>query len=117
MLAHPDAIDLPAQQIADGYVYVAEKNGELAGFSAIVPRDDGDFDLDGMFVEPILWKQGIGRRLVDTAALRAAAEGATALHVIGNPRARGFYLSCAFELVGESQTRFGIGLTMRRALM
>jgi len=36
--------------------------------------------------------------------------------VIGNPHAENFYLSCGFEQTGTIQTRFGVGLQMRKAL-
>ena len=34
--AHPDAIDLPAAQIANGQVWVAELDGNIAGFAALL---------------------------------------------------------------------------------
>ena len=43
-------------------------------------------------------------------------EGATHLHVVGNPHAKSFYLACRFEVIGATQTRFGPGLLMRRAV-
>ena len=50
--------------------------GAPAGFVAIVPRDDGNADLDGPFVEPDLWGGGIGRKLVDAQVPRPAGERA-----------------------------------------
>ena len=109
LLAHPDAIVLPMEQIAAGGVFVA-------GFAAIVRRPDDDAELDALFVEPHLWKHGIGRRLVDYMAGVARAGGARVLHVVGNPHARGFYTSCGFQEIGTVATRFGVGLDMRRLL-
>ena len=116
ILAHPDAIELPLAQITSGGVFVAECDGVAAGFAAIVPRADGGAELDALFVEPHLWKQGIGRRLVAHVAEVARMRAATFLHVIGNPHAEGFYLSCGFCVTGTIETRFGVGLTMRRVL-
>lgn len=117
LLAHPDAIVLPLEQIESGRTYVAERDGQLLGFSVVLPRPDADAELDGLFVEPLFWKQGIGRRLVLEAERLAASDGAKFLYVVGNPKARGFYESCHFELIGEEQTRFGVGLTMRKLLI
>ena len=75
ILANPDAIALPIEQIAEGCVFVAERDGVVAGFAAVVPRPDGGAELDALFVEPHLWKHGIGRRLVDHVAEVARAEG------------------------------------------
>ena len=58
------------------------------------------------------------------AARRAAAEralacsgGSSALYVIGSPHSAGFYYACGFELLGQTETRFGIGLLMRKSLV
>ncbi len=116
LLANPDAIVLPAEQIDAGDVFVAENGGALAGFAAIVMRADGGAELDALFVEPACWKQGIGRELVDHVAAVARRRGAAFLHVIGNPHAEGFYVSCGFSVAGTIATRFGPGLDMRRPL-
>jgi GNAT superfamily N-acetyltransferase len=116
LLANPDAIALPIEQIAEGCVFVAERDGLLAGFAAVVPRPDSGAELDALFVEPHFWKQGIGRRLVEHVAEIARVRAATFLHVVGNPHAEGFYLSCGFLVSGTVETRFGVGLDMRMAL-
>jgi GNAT superfamily N-acetyltransferase len=116
LLAHPDAIALPADQLVAGDVFVAERDGAIAGFAAVVPRPDGGAELDALFVEPDLWRHGIGRRLVEHVADVARARAATVLHVIGNPRAEGFYVACGFRTTGTVDTRFGFGLDMWRAL-
>jgi GNAT superfamily N-acetyltransferase len=51
----------------------------------VLPRPDGDAELDGLFVEPGLWKRGIGRLLVRHAERQAMGEGATSLCVVANP--------------------------------
>ena len=106
--AHPDAIDLPAAQIADGQVWVADLDGNIAGFAALL-----DGELDGLFVEPELWRCGVGAALVETATHEARRNG-LALSVIANPAARGFYERCGFSLEGEAQTRFGPALRMTK---
>jgi len=116
LLANPDAIVLPISQIEDGCVFVAERDGFVAGFAAVIARPDGGAELDALFVEPHLWKQGIGRGLVDHAADVSRARSAPFLHVIGNPHAEGFYVSCGFRVTGTFDTRFGVGLAMRREL-
>ena len=116
LLANPDAIAVPIEQIAAGCVFVAERDGVVAGFAAVVPRPDGGAELDALFVEPHLWKHGVGRRLVEHVAEVARLRAATFLHVVGNPHAEGFYLSCGFRVTGTIDTRFGVGLDMRQPL-
>lgn len=116
LLSHPDAIDVPLEQIEAGRVFVAEDDGVIVGFAAVVPRADGNAELDGLFVEPERWRRGIGRVLIAHAVEVARASGAQALHVIGNPHAEAFYRASGFETTGTFKTRFGAGLLMRRLL-
>ncbi|HZZ19480.1 MAG TPA: GNAT family N-acetyltransferase [Opitutaceae bacterium] len=116
MLAHPDAIELPIAQIEAGHVFVLEKDGAAVGFSVVLPREDGQAELDGLFVEPAFWRNGFGRLLVDHAAEVAAARGSAALHVVGNYHAEKFYMACGFRRIGLAKTRFGDALLMQRLL-
>ena len=108
LIANPDAIHLPPAQLANGQVIVAEVEGSLAGFAAVVGGE-----LDGLFVEPDLWGRGIGKALVDAAAHQAREKGLT-LTVVAQPGARRFYESCGFSVEGDEQTRFGPALRMSR---
>jgi N-acetylglutamate synthase-like GNAT family acetyltransferase len=56
---------LPPEQIAAGAVFVLEQNGTIAGFAALLPRADGDAELDALFVDPAMRRCGIERSLVD----------------------------------------------------
>jgi len=104
---------LPREQIEAGQVFLAEEHGSLLGFSAVLDRDDGQTELDGLFVDPTLWRAGIGRLLVDRAKDYGRQHGAHWLHVIGNPHAEGFYEACGFVTYGAHETEFGPGLLMR----
>jgi GNAT superfamily N-acetyltransferase len=108
LLTNPDAVHLPPAQIANGQVIVAELDGHIAGFVAVVGGE-----LDGLFVEPDLWGRGIGKELVDVATHEARNRGLT-LKVIAAPGARRFYESCGFSVEGEAMTRFGPALRMSR---
>ena len=87
---------------------MAELDGRLAGFAAVVGGE-----LDGLFVEPELWRCGVGAALVEEATHSARNRGLT-LMVIANPTAREFYEKCGFAVEGEMQTRFGLGIRMSR---
>ena len=116
LLATPDAIVLPMEHIADGHVLVAQRDGVIVGFAAVLPRPDGNAELDALFVEPGLWKRGVGRLLVERCADLAGGRGSSILHVVGNPHAEGFYAACGFRTTGSVETRFGAGLAMQREL-
>src|SRR5438309_6352411 len=70
LIANPDAIHLPPAQVANGQVLVAELDARPAGFAAVVGGE-----LDGLFVEPELWRRGIGTLLVDAATHEARRKG------------------------------------------
>ena len=114
VLAHPDAIELPAQQIAEGSVFVSERNGAIVGFAALLPREDGQVELDALFVDPTTRRCGIGRSLVEHCIQIVRAQGSGALCVVGNPHAYDFYTACGFDVLGTTETRFGPGLLMRK---
>lgn len=114
LLAHPDAIELPPEQIEDGRVFVAERQDRVLGFCVVLARTDGDAELDGLFVEPDVWEQGFGRLLVAHAERIAVSSGARSLCTIANPEAMDFYIACGFELTGKEETRFGTALAMRK---
>lgn len=108
LLAHLDEITFPIEQIARGEVFVAEaSDGAMLGFAAAPLREDGDVELDGLFVEPDAWKHGAGRALVEHVCAHARGRRAHAVHVVGNTHALGFYARLGFVQVGEEQTQFG----------
>jgi len=116
LLANPDAIELPLEQITDGRTIVAENVGELLGFAVVLRRDDGDAELDGLFVDPTQWRHGIGRKLLEQAERIATCDGAASLWVTANTRALGFYGACGFVTVGEVATRFRPAPRMRKTI-
>jgi N-acetylglutamate synthase-like GNAT family acetyltransferase len=116
LLAHPDAIELPLEQLQRGDVFVAEVGGSIAGFAALVLPVDGDAELDALFVEPDMWRHGLGTLLIDHCVQVARAAGSHALCVVGNPHAEAFYSAVGFHAAGATETRFGPGLLMRKSL-
>jgi GNAT superfamily N-acetyltransferase len=110
--ANPDAIDLPVEQIERGEVLVADLGDLTVGFAAVLLEDD-HLELDGLFVEPDMWRRGIGAALTEAAAHEARRRG-LALMVVANPHALDFYRRCGFSEEGTVATRFGPGIRMSR---
>lgn len=106
LLARPELVDIPAGQIAAGQVLVAD-DGTPIGFAAILPRNDGNIELDGLFVDPALFRKGTGRALVDAVAEAARASGARSIHVVANRNVLAFYEAVGFETIGEIGTELG----------
>lgn len=116
IIENPQAIEIATSQILEGNIMVAVLAGEIIGFHEIHIREDGNCELDGLFVEPKFWKNGIARKLVKNAVLLAKHQGAKIMNVIGNPHAEGFYLKEGFVQIGKTQTQFGIGLLMEKKI-
>ena len=116
LLAHPEVIDIPVSHLSPAATCVAELDGVPAGFATVLPRDDGDAELDGLFVAPHLWRSGVGRALVARSAELARLIGARHLHVIANGAALDFYHAVGFTDFGSAQTQFGPAITMRMPL-
>jgi GNAT superfamily N-acetyltransferase len=112
LLANPDVIELPLAQLNDCHVRVAERDGRVAGFAALLPRA-GCHELDGLFVEPQLWRRGVGRALIEDALATARAQGAAVIETVANPRAEGFYKRLGFAVIGRAETQFGPAHKMR----
>ena len=112
LLENPEAIVLPMEQIERGQVIVAEGVKGTAGFEVLVIEDD-QAELDGLFVEPHLWRRGVGKALVDLAVHKARLAG-LGLTVVAAPGAKRFYEKCGFTVEGETETRFGPALIMSR---
>ncbi len=116
IIANPDAVELPIEQLDARTACVAELDGSPIGFATVVPRPDRDAELDGLFVLPGLQRTGVGRALVAAARDLAVAQGAGRLCVVANPDAQAFYLAIGFLDAGVTTTRFGTAPLMTLSL-
>lgn len=103
LIRHPEAVSIPVEQFTGGMVLVATRGEAISGFVALAPRQDSGIELDGLFVEPVWWKQGIGTRLMAAAEALAVGRGNTHIHVVANPRAENFYVRCGYAVVGTTE--------------
>ena len=86
--------------IHDNHVYVAEENGQIQGFYALIVTGD-KAELDHMWVKPALVGTGIGKELFLDAMERAAALKVIAVEISSDPNAAGFYRRMGARRVGE----------------
>lgn len=111
LLAHPDALELPDR--TDGLLsrVAVDAVGRILGFATGVPTA-AHVELDDLFVDPDLQRQGVGRILIDDIAARARADGIGRVEVTANRDAEPFYAKTGFVAVGEVSTEFGPGIRM-----
>jgi GNAT superfamily N-acetyltransferase len=113
LLAHPDAVELPVEQIEDGLVRVAELGADVVGFAVLLQPASGACELDGLFVEPAHMGAGVGRALIEDASRIARERRATRIEVVANPEAAAFYQRLSFTGAQQVPTRFGFARRMR----
>lgn len=90
--AHPDALGGRARRDRQRGVRVAVgKGGELLGFSVVAEGGRGVCELDDLFVDPEMLRRGVGRVLVEDAAVHATATGGQQVTVVAHPRNFPFY--------------------------
>jgi GNAT superfamily N-acetyltransferase len=91
--------------IHDNHVYVAEENGQIQGFYALIVTGN-KAELDHMWVKPALIGTGIGKELFLDAMERAAALKVIAVEISSDPNAAGFYRRMGATEIGESDASF-----------
>lgn len=116
LLANPGMINLPMQQIIDGMVFLAERDGKTLGYASLIDEGSEGMELDGLFVEPGYWRQGIGRALVTHAMSFCEQRSVTRLRVIANTHAQAFYASMGFQVGKVVELAFGSATAMSRII-
>ena len=91
--------------IHDNHVYVAEENGQIQGFYALIVTGN-KAELDHMWVKPALIGTGIGKELFLDAMERAAALKVIAVEISSDPNAAGFYRRMGATEIGEIDASF-----------
>jgi ribosomal protein S18 acetylase RimI-like enzyme len=83
-----------------------------AGFVAFRgPSGAGAAEIIGLYVDPLRWREGLGRRLMEAALARLAGAGRVSLWVMrDNAGARAFYERAGFRASGERRAseRYGV---------
>ncbi len=98
------------EALAHDLLFLAEEDGEPAGYVALRHEPDGAIVVEQLFVVPGHERRGVGHRLLDYVEGYAIAERAPALRIVveqDNVRARDFYQRAGFvpvdaELVERS---------------
>ena len=102
-LSREDLTTSPVE-VANMPIYVAECDGNIAGFYSLAPEQDGNVVLDDLFVDPRCIGRGLGRRLWEHAVATAQAMGFAAMVFQSDPHAEGFYTAMGAVRAGESES-------------
>jgi GNAT superfamily N-acetyltransferase len=90
-----------------GERWVAELDGGIVAWAALVPPTDGVAVLDDLWVDPTWLGHGLGRRLFQLAAERARELHAERLEWGAEPNAVGFYEKLGGRKIRDHLTEWG----------
>lgn len=100
-LAHWQAdLTISPDFIAGHEVYVAESDGDVRGFYALI-IDKEKAELDHLCVAPAHIGTGVGKQLFLHAMQHAAQENISAVEILSDPNAEGFYRKQGAHRIGE----------------
>ena len=86
--------------ISNHQVYVAEREGEIIGFYALVVGDQRA-ELEHMWVAPKDIGTGVGKELFIHAMQTAAGDNVSSIEISADPNAEGFYQRMGARRIGE----------------
>jgi len=94
------------------FVLVAEQNGQIVGFVAVLDKPEAGFDalVDNLHVVPNLKGLGIGGQLLNAVAARLLATGRKSFYLtvlVGNTAAENFYLAKGGRSMGLKTQELG----------
>lgn len=100
LLARPELLVFTGEGINEGRTRVAaagpQGQGRILGFVTVSVDQDGEAQIEDLFVDPGWRRRGVARRLVLDAARTAREVGRRRLSVIANPHASAFYRAVGF---------------------
>jgi N-acetylglutamate synthase-like GNAT family acetyltransferase len=89
---------------ANGRIWLAERDGELVGCSAMILRGESRGQLRWVLVDPSARGAGLGKRLVNNALDHARAHGCSEVFLEttdGLPESQRLYETLGFEVVSD----------------
>ena len=89
--------------ISNNQVYVAERDGEILGFYALVIGDQ-QAELEHMWVAPEHIGTGVGKELFIHAMQAAAGDNISTVEISADPNAEGFYQRMGARRIGEESS-------------
>jgi N-acetylglutamate synthase-like GNAT family acetyltransferase len=96
-----DDLTISPEFVAANQVYVAESEGELLGFYALIISSD-KAELDHLWVAPEHIGTGVGKELFIHAMQHAAGRDISEVEILSDPNAEGFYRKMGAHRIGET---------------
>lgn len=84
--------------------FVADLDGHIVGYYALIRESVSACELEALFVEPAHIGTGIGRLLIEHAKKTAIELGTTQITIQGDPNAERFYLAAGATRIGDRES-------------
>ncbi|MFT5466824.1 MAG: GNAT superfamily N-acetyltransferase [Verrucomicrobiales bacterium] len=97
-------LNFSGEQLVDLSGHVAELKGKLVGYFTLVVHSNELVELEHLFVDPALLRQGIGQQLLMHAIEFSRARGHRLMKIISDPHAAGFYEKAGAEKVDDHES-------------
>lgn len=117
-IAHwQDDLTISPDFVAANQIYVAESEGDLVGFYALIIKKE-KAELDHMWVAPAHIGSGVGKELFLHAMQTATGQSINAVEILSDPNAAGFYRKMGAHQVGEATSEIdGQSRTLPRLIV
>jgi GNAT superfamily N-acetyltransferase len=96
-----DDLTISPIYLADNQVFLAEKDGQILGFYALLVHED-KAELDYLWVAPEHIGSGVGKELFFHAMQTAVKGDISVVEVLSDPNAEGFYRKMGAHRIGET---------------
>ncbi len=96
-----DDLTISPDYISRNEVFVSASESELLGFYALIIRKE-KAELDHLWVKPAHIGTGVGKELFLHAMQHAAKENISAVEILSDPNAEGFYQKMGAHRTGEA---------------
>lgn len=112
-----DDLTISPDFVARNDVFVADREGELLGFYALVVQEE-KAELDHMWVAPAHIGTGVGKELFIHAMQTAAGQNISEVEILSDPNAAGFYRKMGAHQIGETTSEIdGQARTLPRLIV
>ncbi len=111
-----EELTLTPAWIEKAVVLVEEYQGEIIGMVCL-DRDDDQFELCHMFVDPPAIGSGAGGRLFRAIVAEARRLNATSIRIDADPNAEGFYAHQGAQVIGRAPSGSIPGRTLPQMLL
>lgn len=93
--------EITAFYLSKSETYLINENDKIIGFYSFSTNDNGDLELDNLFLHPDVIGVGKGKELWQLCIKTARQQGAKTFVLWSDPHAEGFYFKMGCQKIGE----------------